>query len=483
MRLKSLYAREILLVFTLTFYWSAFIARADDGASSVQCINAFDKPVIISNSFHFGKDVALEPLENIEKSTPAAILHDILSEEGMAHSISAYPAPIGTACAAFDYRKKRVIYFDPSWLEKYSGGDYWIKVGILAHEIGHHVNFHSDDDHLNSWQREYQADVFLGRAVRHLHGTLEDALRGVSKQPEDSMDDHPPRTQREAAIKNGYSDPQTAPQKNAQDSSKGKAVSQVTTKSSKSLDVIVVIDDSGSMKADQTKFANNFAEFVEKLNASNIDFRICVTTTDVHYYKGSPIIWGKYSGKKDEKRKDILDPYSVVLDPEADDLPKHVQDTINSLGAEWSSDERGIAAVSLMAENFRNPCFRGSGVLQMIVLSDEDERSVGGIIELSRLQFKKIEEIDKPSNLNIELRQKFKYQNFRWNSVIVVPNDKKCESIQDKENPSFPGTYYFEFAKITAGQVASICDANYESFFSNIYASIEQDFASVASSQ
>ena len=62
------------------------------------------------------------------------------------------------------------------------------------------------------------------------------------------------------------------------------------------VDVILIVDDSSSMGPDNTKLANRMGGFLSDLDASNVDYRVCLTTTDIGYYNGSPITWGSYSG-------------------------------------------------------------------------------------------------------------------------------------------------------------------------------------------
>lgn len=113
------------------------------------------------------------------------------------------------ACAGVGSRNRRFIYYDDAWLENYSNGDRWIKIGVIGHEIGHHFANHHTAERVSNLSKEYQADYFLGRLVAIMGGELADALKAVSKQPIDASDDetYPSRAQREAAIKEGYDAP------------------------------------------------------------------------------------------------------------------------------------------------------------------------------------------------------------------------------------------------------------------------------------
>src|SRR5690606_28255084 len=106
-----------------------------------------------------------------------------------------------------------------------------------------------------------------------------------------------------------------------------------------------------SMKSDQLGFASALISSLKTMQASGIEFRLCVTTTDVKYYKGRPLRWGTFANGK----FDGLDTY---LDRTSTDVERKVAETISYLGAQWSSDERAIAALNLMTSHYADSgCF------------------------------------------------------------------------------------------------------------------------------
>jgi hypothetical protein len=51
---------------------------------------------------------------------------------------------------------------------------------------------------------------------------------------------------------------------------------------------------------------------------------------------------------------------------------------------------------------------------------------------------------------------------FTFNSIIVKPNDKACDTAQDVDtSPSHPAFVYSLMSSITDGGIGSICDADY----------------------
>jgi hypothetical protein len=174
-------------------------------AAGITCINAFTGQPPQSFEFQIPPSDPVQ-LKTLPSTDPTVIVNAIEETVGLARRIGVYPAKgIDTACATIVRQNERRVYYGTDWLERYSNGSYWIKLGVLAHEIGHHVNFHTVDDTLSAWKKEYQADVFLGRVVRLMGGSVEDAVSAVSRvEPIEGDDVHPPRILREAAIRSGY---------------------------------------------------------------------------------------------------------------------------------------------------------------------------------------------------------------------------------------------------------------------------------------
>lgn len=235
----------------------------------------------------------------------------------------------------------------------------------------------------------------------------------------------------------------------------GRTVTQnlFVTPALNAVDVILVIDDSSSMKEDQSKLANRMNGLISDLESLKVDYQVCITSTDNKYYAGSPIKW---SGTN-----------SVIMNKSTPNKNKVFVNTINSLGAEWSSDERGIRAVNLMLANFKNTgCMRAESTLTTILISDEDERSVGGNKSLSNTQYEPLEASDMPNNLIANIHKAFDktgyVKPFLWNSIIVKPGDTSCMAIQDAQSsPAFYGKLYAELSNKTGGYTGSICASDY----------------------
>jgi hypothetical protein len=70
------------------------------------------------------------------------------------------------------------------------------------------------------------------------------------------------------------------PLKGVSTSHSAAGTSNVAIEVDRKVDILLVIDDSGSMAEEQAKLAANFGPFIEKLDAAGADYRIAVTTSD-----------------------------------------------------------------------------------------------------------------------------------------------------------------------------------------------------------
>lgn len=262
------------------------------------------------------------------------------------------------------------------------------------------------------------------------------------------------------------------------------------TSANKKLDILFIIDDSSSMLADNQHLASRLENFVNGLSANGLDWQACVTLTramqsddpsDTNYYWGASAAWEGYSG---------ANPY--VLKSGTPNTFQIFTNTISGIGAGWlgTDDERGIKAAYWHLYNGdpsypdASGCYRPEAGLAVILLSDEDERSVGGDdtqIFYSNEANKPLENDDLPSTYVSTVKQVFgNSKRFTFNSIIVRPGDTSCMATQDTgASKAHYGTKYYELSQLTGGHVGSICDADYSTNLTHIFTTIQTSQASV----
>ncbi|MBX5480697.1 MAG: choice-of-anchor D domain-containing protein [Myxococcaceae bacterium] len=111
-------------------------------------------------------------------------------------------------------------------------------------------------------------------------------------------------------------------------------------------DLLLTIDNSGSMEPYQTSLANNFASFIQYATSANVDWHIGVTTTDMDdgeppiTLPGLPPIPGIPPGDKGRLRGDANNP--KVLTPTTPNVVQLFKDKVK-VGTNGSATETGLA--------------------------------------------------------------------------------------------------------------------------------------------
>lgn len=108
-----------------------------------------------------------------------------------------------TAFAAF-MGGKRVIVYDARTLRWGKRTARWHDIGIVAHEIGHHLNSHIFIRGVSAHADEIEADHYAGFAIAKLGGSLAQALSYTDPFSERGSASHPGRDKRRAAVTAGW---------------------------------------------------------------------------------------------------------------------------------------------------------------------------------------------------------------------------------------------------------------------------------------
>lgn len=110
-------------------------------------------------------------------------------------------------CLNNNIGQERFIQFDKAFLESFQKrtNNRWFVFGVLAHEIGHHLNGHTLEGVGSRPNKEIEADEFAGFVMKKLGATLPEA-QGIFSflNATDGPPTHPVRAKRYEAIKRGW---------------------------------------------------------------------------------------------------------------------------------------------------------------------------------------------------------------------------------------------------------------------------------------
>ncbi len=134
------------------------------------------------------------------------------------------------------------------------------------------------------------------------------------------------------------------------------------------LDLVFVIDNSGSMDEDIDQLADRFVSLLNVLNQTNSNWQMCYIYTDV---SSSPLReW--YLGRQDRQEK--------VIGANTPNVEQIFRDTLERVKNDNSTGrEVPIEAIYRLVENnnFENCIREDEGSIHFVILSDEDELSCG----------------------------------------------------------------------------------------------------------
>ena len=210
------------------------------------------------------------------------------------------------------------------------------------------------------------------------------------------------------------------------------------------LDILFVVDNSGSMAEEQAKMGDKINSFISTLH--DVDWQIGVTTTDISD--------GTYGLKGDLLT--IAGTQSHILTPSTPNYESAFKSTVvrtESINCTncASGDEQPIRA-AIMAIEKRDTTnknfFRSGADLGLVVLSDEDEMSSGP------------PQATQPAELTSLVKSIWQDNKRIFTfGMIIEPGDTQCLSQQG--GAGHYGTHVSLLATLTGGLTGSICDSDY----------------------
>lgn len=134
------------------------------------------------------------------------VVNDILSVSGLAPNFQVLETQeIGNAAAVI-FEDERYLAFNPVWMTRYKDDPSakWHLYGVMAHEVGHHLQGHTIGSTGSRPPTELEADEYAGFTLAALGASLEEAQSLWATLDLLGSPTHPPRDQRLQAVQRGW---------------------------------------------------------------------------------------------------------------------------------------------------------------------------------------------------------------------------------------------------------------------------------------
>lgn len=208
------------------------------------------------------------------------------------------------------------------------------------------------------------------------------------------------------------------------------------------VDVLFVVDNSGTLANERDRLAAEFDRFLSVLLAAEVDFHVGVTSTDLSAETGDE---GRLRGAPRYITRGTANPEEVFA---------------RAVRFPWTREvahEQGLAAMAAALsppniDGYNQGFLREEAALAVIVVSDEDDQSIGPVESYVRL----LAALKPPGrSANVSL------------SAVVGDRPDGCYPPGEEDvfgARAEPGERYLEAAAATSGLTQSICAADFGPF-------------------
>lgn len=276
----------------------------------------------------------------------------------------------------------------------------------------------------------------------------------------------------------------------------------IVPNANKQVDILFVIDNSRTMLDEQSRIRNSLGGFISFLNNAGLDWRVAITTTD----NAGSDTWGNAlrdtqptEGKLVPFLRENINGNGTLAESKGQNIyyiTKNTRDSVNNADAATLfqntvyrpesyngtglGDERGIYSAIRNIKTKPHGFIRENAQLHVVIISDEDERSNGGMGLIGyEGKFKILEGKDRPEDLINALRALNKIT--RVHSIVKLPvsfnynnfNFQACLNAHGNSGDEFVGCHYIKAAIDAGGVVGNKDVANYSSILNAIANDIE----------
>jgi hypothetical protein len=233
------------------------------------------------------------------------------------------------------------------------------------------------------------------------------------------------------------------------------------------IDLLFVIDNSGSMGDEQTNLIANFPAFINVLDQSGLDYRVAVTTTARKYtYTMAPFPFPMDTGNGENGT--MIQPASCNMTKrwidKLDPNPGTTFACLASVGTGGNSDEMPLGAMrdafeDRMTDNTNAGFHRSDALLGIVFLTDEEDCSYEASVSLSIGQTLCDSMMEPPANY-VTFLDSYTGHRSRWAAAAIAGmGPGQCSSSFGSAEEATRLKAFVQGAG-TQARMSSICDGD-----------------------
>ncbi len=236
------------------------------------------------------------------------------------------------------------------------------------------------------------------------------------------------------------------------------------------IDLLFVIDNSGSMGDEQTNLIANFPTFINVLNQSGLDYRVAVTTTarEYNYFMAFPIGGNIPMNTGSGENGTMLQPASCNMTKrwidKLDANPGQTFACLANVGTGGNSDEMPLGAMrdafeDRMMDNTNTGFHRSDALLGVVFLTDEEDCSYEASVTLGIGQ-SLCDSMQEPAVNYVSFLDTYTGHRSRWAAAAIAgPGPGACSSTFGSADEAARLKAFVQAAG-TQARMSSICDGD-----------------------
>jgi len=197
---RRLGMRGLSLVGVLWFgFFGSFAVAQDSGQPQVVCTVGLCKEIQLPKPRYSEANA-------FSVQQVWTVVNDILSVSGLSPNFQVVETDEVGNAAAVVIEGERYLAFNPTWIAQYKSdpNGQWQLYGVMAHEVGHHLQGHTITGTGSRPPTELEADEYAGFTLAALGASLGEAQSLWVTLSKEGSPTHPPRFQRLAAVERGW---------------------------------------------------------------------------------------------------------------------------------------------------------------------------------------------------------------------------------------------------------------------------------------